>query len=71
MAGKDIKGMSKDELHRQILLLEALKVAEKDQAETTIVPVTADPMVPVADDGTATVQPKRTPVPLRQQMTAP
>jgi hypothetical protein len=64
MAGKDIKGMSKDELHRQILLLEALKVAEQDQAETT----TVDPMVPRADDGTATVQPKRTPTPLRQQM---
>ena len=68
MAGKDIKGMSKDELHRQILLLEALKVAEKDQAETATAAATADPMVPRADDGTATVQPKRTPVPLRQQM---
>ena len=67
MAGKDIKGMSKEELHRQILLLEALKIVEKDQAETTAA-VTADPLVPVADDGTATVQPKRTPVPLRQQM---
>ena len=68
MAGKDIKGMSKDELHRQILLLEALKVAEKDQAETATVPVTADPMVPVADDGAVTVQPKKASVPLRQQM---
>jgi len=59
--------MSKEELHRQILLLEALKIVEKDQAETTAA-VTADPMVPRADAGTATVQPKGTPVPLRQQM---
>ena len=52
--------------------LEARKrLAKARQAEakkTEAVPVTAGPMVPVADDGTATVQPKRTPVPLRQQM---
>jgi len=68
MAGKNIKSMSKEELHRQILLLEALKIVEKDQAETTAAETTSTMPVPVAEDGTAKVQPKRTPVPLRQQM---
>ena len=42
--------------------------SEAKKAETATVPVTADPMVPRADDGTVTVQPKKAPVPLRQQM---
>jgi len=68
MAGKNIKSMSKEELHRQILILEALKIVEKDQAETTAAETTSTMPVPVAEDGTATVQPKGTSVPLRQQM---
>ena len=65
-----------DDLLRDALLAKAklakARLTNKNQSELkteiATAAVTADPLVPVADDGTATMQPKRTPVPLRQQM---
>ena len=61
--------MTKEERIRAARIRQAqARQAEAKKTETVTAAVTADPLVPVADDGTATVQPKRTPVPLRQQM---
>ena len=62
-----------DDLLRDALLAKAklakARLTNKDQSELKTETATASTMpVPVANDGTATVQPKRTPVPLRQQM---
>ena len=64
-----------DDLLRDALLAKAklakARLASENQSEAKKAEakaVTADPMVPRADDGTVTVQPKKASVPLRQQM---
>ena len=54
MAGEDIAGMSKEELHRQILIAEALKAVQQDQSESTTMTPTADPVGYVAPETTKT-----------------
>jgi hypothetical protein len=59
--------MTKEERIRAARIRQAkARQAEAKKAEAKA--VTADPMVPRADDGTVTVQPKKASVPLRQQM---
>jgi hypothetical protein len=49
MAGEDIAGMSKDELHRQILLAEALRAGRQAQSVSPR-PPRADPVDYVAPE---------------------
>ena len=59
--------MTKEERIRAARIRQA-QARQAEAKKTEAVPVTAGPIIPRADDGTVTVQPKKASVPLRQQM---